>query len=185
MDGTVLFQSVLEPGERLVWTGRYSRTPAGHILSLLIGVVLMTVVVNTFRKVIAARTEPLPMLLQVELGALAVLILFMMLWPFRQYFKMKEAAYAVTDRRLLVAVGPEREKMREVALNALNPVKVMQTRGLKVVFLTLRGQGETAPVWTFLGSGAIDKWGSHSWHVDDPESVCQVIETTRAGYARS
>jgi hypothetical protein len=97
--------------------------------------------------------------------------------------RMFRTVYALTDRRLLIAVGPRRDKIRVVALSALAPVGFVRTpnSGLMLNF-TVRGAvspGQSQPpVWKFLESGQADTW-SPRWLVRDPERVRQLIEDAR------
>jgi hypothetical protein len=92
-------------------------------------------------------------------------------------------AYALTNQRLLMTVGPRREDVRMVALTALAPVEVMrQPKHDKMVRFRLPGSGlldYARPIWTCLDSGRVDAWSDSRWYVDDPDAVRKLIEDAR------
>ena len=69
--------------------------------------------------------------------------------------------------------------MSAVKLEALDRVRVLPSRrGGKVLRFTLKGQDSIVPVWTSL-DGRADKWGTHTWRVEAPESIQLLIESAR------
>jgi hypothetical protein len=186
MDGAALFQKVLEPGERLLWTGQPRLLPlwkAGlQYLAMLGGFGLV------LRQAIMDQAEPLPTFLAVEpivlLGLCGIPGFFLL----RQILRARSTAYALTDRRLFMAVGLRREKIRAVALAAIAPVGVVRhLKSGKVLSFCASGNeslpnGGQMPVWTFLTSGVTDKW-TPVWNVRDPEYVQQLIESARTSAA--
>jgi len=98
-------------------------------------------------------------------------------------------AYALTDQRLLMTVGPRREDVRMVALKALAPVEAMrQPRHEKVVQFSLPGTEllrYAQPIWAYLDSGEVDAWSDSSWYVDDPDGVRKLIEAARIAAAQA
>jgi hypothetical protein len=182
MDGAALFQKVLDPGERLLWTGQPRLVPlwkAGlQYLAMLAGFGFV------LRQLLMDRAEPLPPFLEVELTVLLALCGIPGFFLLRQIRRARSTAYALTDRRLFIAVGPRREKIRTVALSAIAPVGVVRhLKSGKVLFFCARGNeslpnGGQMPVWTFLTSGVTDKW-TPVWNVRDPEYVQQLIESAR------
>lgn len=112
-----------------------------------------------------------------ELFAIAVLFLLPMLFCWYRFVQIRKTAYAITNQRLLVAVGAEREKIRTVDIRVLSPVRLSPSRqGGKVLFFSVRGRES---VWTFLTSGKADKWRGQTWRVENPESLRQLIESIR------
>ena len=112
----------------------------------------------TFRAALTHWNGPFPAYLRVELAGVAVFLCFPIFWFWYQLNQRRNTAYALANRRLLVAVGLQREKMRAVKLEALDRVRVLPSRrGGKVLRFTLKGQDSIAPVWTSL-DGRADKW---------------------------
>ena len=181
MDGTALFQSVLSPGEHLLWTGQ----PRKDNL-IWAGVrygILVAFVGKTIQLVWGMRPDPMPVLLQSELTLLAVILAigggYLGYLIHRTWF----TAYAVTDRRLLMAVGRRRDRIRNVALADLAPVRVVfrPRVGKMLLFCKLdwtKGSG-SAQVWTFVESGEADTW-KRPWTPFEAESAAKLIETARA-----
>ncbi len=124
MDGAALFQKVLEPGERLLWTGQPRLLPlwkAGlQYLAILAGFCFV------LDQLLMDRAEPLPPFLAVELIVLLALCGIPGFFLLRQIRRTRSTAYALTDRRLFMAVGLRREKIRAVALSAIAPVGVVR-----------------------------------------------------------
>ena len=87
---------------------------------------------------------------------------------------------AITNQRLLMALGPDRGQIREVALTDLASVYVHYRRryGYNALNFTKRGQSTRMSVWAFVDSGKPDKWDS-PWIPEDPLSVRQMIEDAR------
>ena len=69
-------------------------------------------------------------------------------------------AYAVTNQRLLMAVGRRHDKMRNVALADLAPVRIVFRRRVgKILFfykINPTSSSGRAEVWTFLETGETD-----------------------------
>jgi hypothetical protein len=92
METLALLQSVLEPGERLLWSGRPKRIPATAL-----AIPLMTLIGfgDVFRKVLIMQRQPLPFYLQMELiavGALLVLPIVFYWYRSRQTGRIITAA---------------------------------------------------------------------------------------------
>jgi hypothetical protein len=181
MTGTGLFEEVLHPGERLLWTGRprlYSECMVGFLY------VFMTVEIVRTYKIVSPITGPLPVFLQVELIALAAMFATAGLFLGRRIWRVWKTTYGLSDRRLFMAVGAGREKVRVVALDALDPVRiVMGPKSSRWLLFCLRGttampREQRPPVWKFLVNGQPVK-GSTMWRVRDLERVSQLIETAR------
>jgi hypothetical protein len=119
MDGTAVFQTVLNPGERLHWTGRKQR-----LVACILGVmyIFITVAIVRTGRIAAPR---LPVFLQLELIAWAGMFVVAGVFLGRGIWRLWNAAYAVTNHRLLVAVGADRDNLRTVALEALDPVRIV------------------------------------------------------------
>ena len=181
MDALALLHSVLEPGERLLWSGQPKRTVGSSLVALAIPVMMLFGFGNVFKTLLTKQREPLPLYLEMELVAVAgVLVLpFVFYW-----YRLRQAGittYAVTNQRLLIAVGPEREKIRTLNIRALARVRMAPSRqGGRALFFSVRGKES---VWIFLTSGKADKWRGPIWRVDDPEFLERLIESTRAASA--
>ena len=187
MDRLALFQTVLNSGERLLWTGRPRRESACMLAFLYI---FITVEIVRTSRIVSSKVGPFPVFLQLELIALAGLFIVAGVFLGRRVWRFWNTAYAVTDHRLLVAVGASRENMRAVALEALDPVRiVLGSRSGKRLRVCLRGtsgmpRDQRPPVWRFLVSGQPDNTNT-MWLVRDPESVRDLIESARTAMATS
>jgi hypothetical protein len=167
MDGTELFQSVLAPGESLLWTGQRAGAVRDTIVGLLIPVIMTVGLIRVFAKVSGYWTGPLPLYLRLEFGLIVALLVLPWILAWRQFRRAKDTAYAVTERRLMVAAGPEREKIREVSLQAVDRVRIRNDRRGRGLYFGLRGKPENV-VWA--GSG---------WRVEDPQAVQKMVEEAR------
>lgn len=174
METLALLQSVLEPGERLLWSGRPKRLAP---TALAIPVMMLIGFGDVFRKVLRMQRQPLPLYLQMELIGVAVVLVLPIVFYWYRLHQTGITTYAVTDRRLLIAVGPEREKMRTLDLMSLSSVRVAPCRqGGKALFFMVRGKEF---LWTFLTTGEPDRWRGQTWRVKDPDSLHQLIESAR------
>lgn len=129
------------------------------------------------------------MYVQAELIAVLALFVVVFLLLGRLWGK---PMYALTNRRLLAAVGPRRDNMRAVSLTDLAPVQVetitVGRHSIDVLyFRPLRKSHRFTltddPVWKSLNSGKTDKWMHSYWHVDVPESVRRLVESARTACA--
>lgn len=59
-----------------------------------------------FRKILMMQQQPLPLYLQIELMAVAVVLVLPIVFYWYRTHQTAMTTYAVTDRRLLIAVGP-------------------------------------------------------------------------------
>jgi hypothetical protein len=181
MDGSALFQKVLHPGERLLWTGKPQRQVACILAFLYIFITVE--IVRTYR-IAAPKVGPLPVYLQLELLGLAAMFAVAGLILARRIWRIWNTAYALTNQRLFVAVGARREDIRTVALEALDPARIVRLpKNGKGLSFCLRGttgmpREQRPPVWKFLVSGQPDNRNA-IWNVRDPELVGQLIETAR------
>jgi hypothetical protein len=130
------------------------------------------------------KLGPLPVLLQLNLAVLAALFAAAGIYIGNKSWRIWNTAYGLSDRRLFMAIGSGREKIRVVALEALDPVKVvLLARRGKWLRFCLRGTASMPtehrpPVWKFLMTGQPAE-GAGRWHVSDPEGVRQMIESAR------
>jgi len=153
------FKRSLIPAGRLLWTGRPRREAACMLTFLYL---FTTVEIVRTSRIVAPKVGPLPAYLQLELIALAGMFVAAGVFLGRRIWRFWNTAYAVTDHRLLVAVGESRENIRTVALEALDPVKVVPgSRSGKRLRVCLRGtagmpEEQRPPVWKFLVSGQPD-----------------------------
>jgi hypothetical protein len=187
MDSSALFQTVLNPGERLLWTGQKQRLMACMLAFLYI---FATVEIVRTYGIVASKVGRFPVFLQLELIALAGMFVAAGVFLGGRIWRLWNTAYAVTNHRLLVAVGAGRENIRTVALEALDPVRiVLLPKSGKWLLFCLRGtfdmpKEQRPPVWKFLVSGQPDNRNS-KWLVRDPERVRDLIETARTAKATS
>ena len=105
MDGRAIFQSVLDPGERLVWAGEPKQTRRSLAAGLPIFAIFLFGFGVAFRAALTHWNGPFPAYLRVELAGLAVFLCFPIFWFWYQLNQRRNTAYALTNRRLLVAVG--------------------------------------------------------------------------------
>ncbi|HTC91811.1 MAG TPA: hypothetical protein VK686_26070 [Bryobacteraceae bacterium] len=182
MDGRPLFQSVLNPREKLLWTGAPPFASGRRLGAIAIGLLFLVTVALFF----AAAPIPPHLGFRRTAGVFFGVALFCTV-PFSLIrFGLRgdgTKAYALTNQRLLMTVGPRREDVRMVALTALAPVEVMrQLKHDKMVQFSLPGGGllrYARPIWRCLDSGRLDTWGDLSWYVDDPDRVRKLIEDAR------
>ena len=169
-----LIRSALLPEERLIWVGQPKRRelaiPRMRYL-LMIGAALGC----GLDWWLSHSVGPLPVWAQMELIAAGCLPMLPLWWLGR---RARITTYAVTSRRLLMAVGPDRGGVLEVDLAVLGGVGVSRHRRYygKVLNFSRRAPSSNTPVWTHLDSGKPDKW-YEPWVVDDPESIRKLIES--------
>jgi hypothetical protein len=186
MDSSALFTGVLNPGERTVWS--YQRQPilSGSLLKrfAIVASVLWFGAFMLLRDV-SGKGQQRPLWLRVELlcsaGWFFILPVFLCWLDLRS---ARNTAYALTDRRLLMALGPQRKDIRAVALTALGRVQIVTRRGSgRQLLLNLRRPQRTffgpKSVWTFLDTGETDKRATPYLRVDDPAAVQQLLENAR------
>jgi hypothetical protein len=129
------------------------------------------------------RPVPMPMLLQLELILLAAMVTIGGGYLGYLIYGTWITAYAVTDRRLLMAVGRQRDKMRNVTLADLAPARIVSRPRIGKMLLFLKvdwtAGSVSSQVWTFIESGKTDTW-KRPWTPADAERVRQLIETARA-----
>jgi hypothetical protein len=182
MDGSALFQSVLNPRENLLWVGAPPYVSGRRLGALAIGLL------SAFTVAIFLSNAPIPhnMGFQRTAGLIFGVGLFCSIPLTLIWFSLRgdrTKAYALTDQRLLMTAGPRREDVRMVALMALAPVEVMQRpKHDKVVQFSLQGAGlmrYAQPIWTCLDSGRVDAWSESTWYVRDADAVRKLIEDAR------
>jgi len=186
MDGRALFQSVLDPREKLLWVGEPPYASGRRVGAVAVGLLFVFAVVLFFK----AAPMPPHMGFRRTAGLVFAVALFCTI-PFSLIrFGLRGdrgKAYALTDRRLLMAEGPRREDVRMVALTALAPVEVIrQPKHDKMVQFSLPGEGllrYAQPIWTCLDNGRVDTWSDSWWYVDDPDAVRKLIEDARLAAA--
>jgi hypothetical protein len=96
----------------------------------------------------------------------------------------QNTAYALTDQRVLMALGPRREDIRVVALKALGRVQIVNYRGRGKALLFNPRFPQHAffgpkSIWTFPDTGETDTWATPYWRVHDPKSVQELLENAR------
>jgi hypothetical protein len=186
MEARALFQSVLSPREKLLWIGEPPWATGRRLGAVAIGLLFVFTVALFF------WIAPLPD--HLGFRRTAGLFLGVALYctvPFSLIrFGLcgdRTKAYALTDQRLLIMVGPRREDVRMIALTALAPVEIMrQPKHDKMVQFSLTGTGllrYAHPIWRCLDSGRVDTWSDSNWYVDDPEAVRKLIEGARIAAA--
>lgn len=161
MDGSALFETVLDPGERLLWSGEPRKLIFG--IAGFNCAVLATGLGYAFGKMHRLQRAPLPLILEIELVFVAFMFLAAGYMLGTRIFRAWRTAYAVTDRRLLIAMGSNRHKIRSVPLAELNEVKTEYRPKMGKV-LTFRRRG---------GSKLL------VWAVSDVDGVRKLIETAR------
>jgi len=185
MDDPVLEQAspiagVLHPGESVIWMGH----PKGGGLAIpsMPGRQLVVIAAGIgfiFETLAYHWAGPLPMFAKIELFAAGGLLMAPLYWLGRE---ARRTTYAVTNQRLLMAVGPDRAQIRELTLAELGPAQICYDRRYgRILSFGKRGSLPAASVWKFLDSGKKDRWFD-PWIVDDPEAVRQLIETASNNY---
>ena len=167
MDGTELFESMLAPGERLLWTGEKAGAVRDCLVGLTIPAILITGFGQVFVKLLNRWKGPLPTYLLLELGLLATFALLPIVLAWRQFKRTKDTAYAVTDRRLMIAVGPERETIRAFPLKAVENVQLRNTRRTRGLYFGVRGK--SANIF----------WAGSGWMVKDPAAVSKLVDEAK------
>jgi hypothetical protein len=185
MDAQGLFKSVLKSGERLMWSYQPQLRPAGLRRFAVVTSLLWLGSLMLLRRISARGQHAVPTWLQVEVSCVAGFFFALPLLLFWLKLQWAEkTAYALTDRRVLMAVGPRREDVREVALTALGRVQLVNSRGGgKELLLNLRLPKRTffgpKSVWTFPDSARADLSASPYLHVHDPAAVRDLLEEAR------
>jgi hypothetical protein len=178
-----LLTSVLKRGEQLLWAGE-PRRPWLSLPALRYVVMIAIAAGYLFKELVVhyrTASEPLSIFLQMELITVGIALwspAFLVLMTRRQD---RNITYAITNQRLLMALGPNRDQIREVALTDLASVQVHYRRryGYNALNFTKRGQSAQMPVWVFADSGRPDRWDS-PWIPEDPQFVRRMIEDARA-----
>jgi len=190
MDGRVLFQSVLNPQENLLWVGEPPFAAGRRIGAVAIGLLFVFTVAIFF------ITFPVPhhMGFRRTAGLVFGVALFCTI-PFSLIrFGLRGdriKAYALTNQRLLITVGHRNEDVRMVTLTALAPVHVTgysYPSHDKMVQFSLSATGSpylSRPIWVRLDNMRVDSWIGPTWYVDDPDAVRKLIEDARITAAGS
>lgn len=165
MDGSVLFETVLDPGERLLWSGqprKYTLCFAGlNFVALAVGLGYV------FTKTLGMQAAPLPVVLKTELVLVGTMFATVGYLLISRLLRAWNTAYGLTDRRLLMAVGPSRHAIRTVSLAELDPVVTeYRPKVGKVLVVSRRGACHPNP-------------SRFVWAVRDVEGVRKLIETAR------
>jgi hypothetical protein len=186
MDCVALFNGVLDPGERLVWSYQ-PRQRSNHpqlrfaIVAFLPWLGSLTLIWDVFGNGARPLPSGLRALLLCVAGYFFALPLLLNAWSRRW---AQHTAYALTSQRLLMAVGPRREDVRAIALTALGRVQMVNNQGVgKSLLLSARLPRKSffgpRSEWTIPATGKIDTWASPYWRVDDPPSVQEMLENAR------
>jgi hypothetical protein len=186
MNGRALFQRVLNPRENLLWIGKPPCASRRRLGAVAIGLLFVFTVALFFRNAPIPPHMGFQRTAELFFGvALFCTIPFSLIRFGLRGDRAK--AYALTNQRLLMTVGPRREDVRMVALAALAPVEIMRRpKHDKMVQFSLTGTGllrYAQPIWTRLDNGRADAWSDSSWYVDDPVAVQKLIEDARIAAA--
>ena len=171
---------VLHPGENVIWMGQpkdgglaVPSVPGRQLVAIAAGIGFI------FETLASHCAGPLPVSAKIEIFSAGGLLMAPLYWLGRE---ARMTTYAVTNQRLLMAVGPDRAQIRELTLAELGPVRIYYDRRYgRVLSFAKRGPLNAASVWTFLDSGRKDRWFD-PWMVDDPEAVRQLIEAASNNY---
>jgi hypothetical protein len=149
----------------------------------LIYLILLVAGARGFQLLLSVRTDPMPVLLELDLMVLAAM--FAAGGGFLGFLLRRtwSTAYAVTDQRLLIAVGQRRDRIRNIALADLALVRIVARPrvGKMLFFYKIPPALRSGPagVFTLLETAESLSW-KPPWTPSDAESVGQVIETARA-----
>jgi hypothetical protein len=161
MDRSALFETLLDPGERILWSGQPRR-----LIFAVAGLNFAVLTVGLgyiFGKMQRLQTAPLPAVLELELALVAFMLVAVGWMLGMRIFRAWNTSYAVTDRRLLTALGLNRTQVRTVPLADLDTVKTEYRPKMGKVLLFHRRGGSK----TFI------------WAVSDVEQVRKLIEAAR------
>ncbi|HEX5228812.1 MAG TPA: hypothetical protein VFW44_13930 [Bryobacteraceae bacterium] len=162
MEASVLFAGVLDPGERLIWSGQPRKqvfAMAGFNFALL-----ATGLGYIFGKMQGLQKAPLPPVLEFELVLVGLMLLAAGYLLGTRIFRAWTTAYAVTDRRLLATIGRDRRQIRTLWLTDVDNIRTEYRPKMGKV-LSFRQRGHVRPVF---------------WPINDVERVRKLIETARA-----
>ena len=185
-----MLEGELERDELLLWA--MSREPAtfGYRYSWLsflgaaaaFGFIVFELVFkgtlgSSMRGPLTTGAASLPSYVYLELGSIPVLVAFL-LWYVCNVDVC--SGYAVTNKRLLVAFGSNRENIRFVWLTELGPVRIYTPgrgmySGIELLYFHRQGGEPYAATWKFLVNEKTSR-SACSWMVPDPESIQQLIE---------
>jgi hypothetical protein len=160
MDAEDLFEPVLDPDERLLWSG----VPRKLILTAAaVNFALLTVLLGYIcGKMTRLRTAPFSAGLKVEVILVAFMFLALGYTLGRRVFRSWKTVYAVTDRRLWMALGPH--EIRSTPLAELDAVQTeYRPRTGKVLSFRLRDESKP-----------------RVWAIKDAEKVRHLIESARS-----
>ncbi len=191
MDDSDVFQGVLAPGERLLWSGPKETTSSDFAVLgavMFLGAMTMPLVAALLTghvKFLPAEAKRVyPLLAFIAFGVLNIAL------ALSRSRSDAKTAYAVTNRRLLCAVGDQRDGVRGAALKHLDVPEIQSSGryGLsRLVMFRLRKVPSGTPhaMWSFVESGNPDPKLSHYWSVTSPSKVAGIaaraicaIETT-------
>jgi hypothetical protein len=132
---------VLHPGENVIWMGRPKG--GGLAIPLLPGRQLAVIAAGIgfiFETLVSHWAGPLPMFAKIELFAAGGLLMTPLYWLGQE---ARRTTYAVTNQRLLMAVGPDRAQVRKLTLAELGPAQIFYDRwtGVTEEFSPLRSEG--------------------------------------------
>jgi hypothetical protein len=180
------FTGVLKQGERLLWVGPMKPTSRGSLA--LVSIVIALGLASLGKDIALQNGRSLPFCLRAEaIAALGVSAMALPLTMWYQFRQARTTMYAVTNLRLLVAIGLSPNHIRASALSELGKMPIAPARRSadKVLHLLQRDSG-MPPTWAFVHNGKIDaSFAMPYWSVNNPESVRQIIESARADGTRS
>src|SRR5580658_9515350 len=171
MEPAKVFEGILTPGERLLWSGKMATIPLG--LGIWCPILLLSGLVVSFVMPLLFGTMrgPVPTEGIVAMGACAALAVAVCAWAVRTNRADAETVYAM---------GEQRSGIREVALSRLEGALVSPAQrgpvinhGQLVEFTLLKEhQSLLLPgMWRFAESGKPDAWRARSWRVENPRLV--------------
>ena len=173
-----LITPVLNPGERLIWIEQ-RRCGAIPLPAVRYRVLIAVGFGFFFERLVTYAADSLSTFAQIELFIVGGLLLVPVLWRDGVH---EATTYAVTNRRLLIAVGPARKQIRELTFAELGSVRVSYDRyGVGRILEFAKRGPSGAPVWSFLDGGKPDKRFT-PWKVDDPKAVQQLIKNANDQY---
>lgn len=173
-----MFESVLNPGERIVWSYRpqFGVRTSWKRLAIFAAVPWLgsIALLRDASKSMATGHQAELVFVSGYFFALPIIAIY-----FRGRWA-RNTAYALTNRRVLMTVGPRRQDIRSLTLTQLGRVSIVSNRRLLLTW-RLPGEAPFGPrsIWTNPDTGKADRWTQPYWRVPDPAAIQEMLENAR------